>query len=256
MTVTSVRSTYNRRFSPDSVPGLVIDLDARDLAVGGATSWIDRKNGYIFSGTPVTRNNNINGYPSVSFIGSAPSILTTTTSITQINGVSACTMIILAKGGAVNYPPYTYIIAEIGDGVQVGGMTLLTAQLLGPHYQLNAGIGNAGTPYSTVSETDVGINIDPAAVLTTVVDFSATGAAETNTFRKNGATPPSLATPVIVENTNNFSSHTMSLGARVVTHDYPWTGNIGKVLLYNRHLTNEEMLYLEMGVAKLGGIVI
>jgi hypothetical protein len=113
MTVTSVRSTYNRRFSPDSVPGLVIDLDARDLAVGGATSWIDRKNGYIFSGTPV-----------------------------------------------------------------------------------------------------------------------------------------------IVENTNNFSSHTMSLGARVVTHDYPWTGNIGKVLLYNRHLTNEEMLYLEMGVAKLGGIVI
>lgn len=110
MTASSMNSAYMRRFNPDSVSGLVIDLDARALTPGAVTSWTDRRSGYVLTGN-ATRDSQMNGYPSVTFNGSTDDLRTTGNAITQFNGIAAVTSIIIMKdtvSGTGQWWPYGY----------------------------------------------------------------------------------------------------------------------------------------------------
>ena len=223
-----------RAFNPDSIANLVLDLDASDLSAGAVTSWTDRKNGYVFSGT-ATRNAIINNKPTVTFNGSSD-ILSTAGNISQFGNVDACTFVIVAID--VN-TGNDRIVFEVGDGTQQGGQLVLAAQYPVPTPAvILTNVGNVGYNQSSIAE-----NWASPGVLTAVNDFSASGTAETSTLRWNGTTP-TVTNIAIPNNSNQCAALRMHLGARVGPSLF-WPGSIAKLLAYNRRLTTAEMQYLE-----------
>jgi hypothetical protein len=243
MTASSSYNTYSRKFSPDSISGLIIDLDARDVAVGAITSWTDRKNKYTLTGN-ATRDSQINGYPSVTFNG-VTDRLSTPGNITQVDGVPACTFVVLVVD--TTYVDNA-IIVEIGDGTAVGTQVIVSSRDPGLNNRiLFANKGNsAGNSISYFLES-----LSSPGVLCAINDFSSPAGAETSTMRFNGIVPTVLNTDS-PNNTNNCVALRMSLGQRQ-DDTLPWAGSILKLLVYNRRLTVAEMEYLERGVSKLGG---
>lgn len=240
MTVSSHNSAYMRRFNPDSVQGLVVHLDASDLSAGAITSWTDRKNGYVFTGT-ATRDSAINNKPTVTFNGTS-NILSTAGNISQFGGVDACTFIVVAVD---TNTASDRIIFEVGNGSQVGGQLLLSSfwpTAASPAVIL-ANNGNAGFNNSYILET-----LASPAIITAVNDFSQLGAAETITIRLNGTTP-AVVNLNTNNNTNQCAALRMHLGARITPSLY-WPGSIAKLLAYNRRLSIAEMAFIERGVAK------
>lgn len=228
-----------RRFNPDAVPGLVIHLDAGDLPTGAVSSWIDRKNGYEFTGT-ATRDALINNKPTVTFNGSSDR-LTTTANITQVDGVSACTFVVVAVD---TYTGANAIVCEIGNGSQVGGQLIIASQWPVPNPAVILGnTGNSGYSSCYISETWAS-----PSLFVGVNDFDSAASFETFTIRWNGAVP-TVTNLVVSENTNKCAALRMNLGARENNSLY-WSGSIAKLFLYNRRLSTDEMAFIERGVAK------
>jgi hypothetical protein len=228
-----------RRFNPDSVQGLVVHLDASDLSAGAITSWTDRKNGYVFTGT-ASRDAAINNKPTVTFNGSSD-ILSTAGNISQFGGVDACTFIVVAVD---TNTASDRIVFEVGNGLQVGGQLLLSSLWPGSSPAvILANAGNAGFNNSYITET-----LASPGIVTAVNDFSQPGTSETTTIRWNGTTP-TVGNIVTNNNTNQCAALRMHLGARV-TPSLFWPGSIAKLLAYNRRLSTDEMAFIERGVAK------
>ena len=252
MTASSSYNTYSRKFSPDSISGLIIDLDARDVAVGAITSWTDRKNKYTLTGN-ATRDSQMNGYPSVTFNGTTDRLYTTSNAITQINGSTATTTVVVMKDTLTANGAQGFVC-----GLSNSSVTLLSnIWVVGPSTLggdpsaaiLNQSFGNVGSNFRYFASN----NASPG-VLSCVVDFSEAGASEASTIRYNGQVPSILVPsgPYSQDNTGTFPSMDVLLGSWN-SGTYPWPGSITKLLIYNRRLTTAEMEYLERGVSKLGG---
>ncbi len=221
-------------FNPNKLTGLIIDLDARDLASGSITSWVDKRSGYTFSGT-ATRNAVLNGTGSVTFNGT--SNILTSGSVAQLAGKSAVTMVVL--GSDTHTSATTGVLCEINNGVAAGSASL-SSQTTGSQIYSTC-VGNVGTSSSYIT-TDFAV----PSVVSAVMDFSSAAAAETSTMRLDGAAP-TVTAGVSAENTGTFSAATISLGARTGGSLY-WGGSLGRVLVYDRRLTTAEMQYLEAGL--------
>jgi hypothetical protein len=225
-------------FNPNALSGLVVHLDAKDLSAGAVTSWVDRKNGYAFTGT-ATRNAVLNGRPTVTFNGTTDR-LSTAGNITQVGGVSACTFVIVALD---TWYGDNAVVAEIGDGTSIGTQVVVSSRdASGNARILFANKGNsAGNSISYFLDSWA-----TPGVLCAVNDFGAAAGAETSTLRFNGLVPTVVNTDT-ANNTNNCVALRMSLGQRQ-DNTLPWSGSIAKVLVYNRRLTTAEMQYLEAGL--------
>ena len=228
------------RFTPDSIAGLVIELDARDLAAGAVTTWTDRKNGYAFVGN-ATRDAQLNSKPTVTFNGTTDR-LSTAGNITQVGGVPACTFVVVALD--TTYVDNA-IVLEIGDGTAVGTQVIVSSRDPSLNSRiLFANKGNAaGNSISYFLESWA-----LPGILCAVNDFGAAAGLETFTMRFNGAVPSVINTDS-PDNTNNCVALRMSLGERQ-DDTLPWAGSIAKVLVYNRRLTTAEMQYLEVELQK------
>lgn len=228
------------RFTPDSIAGLVIELDARDLAAGAVTTWTDRKNGYAFTGT-ATRDSQLNNKSTVTFNGTSDR-LSTAGNITQVDGVPACTFVVVALD--TTYADNA-IVLEIGDGTAVGTQVIVSSRDPSLNSRiLFANKGNAaGNSISYFLESWA-----LPGILCAVNDFGAAAGLETFTMRFNGVVPSVINTDS-PDNTNNCVALRMSLGERQ-DDTLPWAGSIAKVLVYNRRLTTAEMQYLEVELMK------
>jgi hypothetical protein len=265
MTASSMNSAYMRRFNPDSVPGLVIDLDARDLTPGAVTSWTDRKSGYVLTGN-ATRDSQMNGYPSVTFNGSTNELRTTGNAITQFNGIAAVTSIIIMKdtvSGTGQWWPYGLSESTaFTTNVQTWSFIPSAGPFSNQRCLFNQAYGNMGSNYRFIPQS----NLLPG-ILSIVGDFSQPFSSETTTIRYNSTTPAVYAEPgqppngaSSPENTGTHGNLDIMLGRYTgglnLGSDFAWPGSITKILAYNRRLSTAEMLYLERGVARLGGIFI
>lgn len=229
------------RFTPDSIAGLVIELDARDLAAGAVTTWTDRKNGYAFTGT-ATRDSQLNNKSTVTFNGTSDR-LSTAGNIAEIGGVPACTFVIVAVD---QYTGVTAVISEVGDGTAIGTQVILATQDGGgnPSVMLANKGDAAGYSQSYFLNTWA-----LPGILCAVNDYSAGSGLETETLRFNGVVPTITTIAPPIENTNNCVALRMSLGARQ-DDTLRWAGSIAKALVYNRRLTTAEMQYLEAELQK------
>lgn len=255
----AVWTSFTLEFNPNLVPGLVIDLDARDVVFGPITSWTDRQNGYVLTGT-ATRTLSMNGYPSVAFNGSTNILRTSGTPITQFNGGKDLTMFLLSRdvgltGGGQLWPmglaneappapyPGPFVFANVWSDYAAGAFNL-SNQLYVTGSNLAYISQNASTP----------------GVLTQIKSIDAVPvSAETSTIRYNGATPVVTPDPLYqANNTGVFPDFDLLLGrySGIGTGGvtFAWPGFITKVLIYNRALTAAEMFYVERGIASLGGI--
>ena len=227
-------------FTPNSIAGLVIELDARDLAAGAVTTWTDRRNGYAFVGN-ATRDAQLNSKPTVTFNGTTDR-LSTAGNITQVGGVPACTFVVVALDT-------TYldnaIVLEIGDGTAVGTQVIVSSR--DPSLNSRILFANKGD----AAGNSISYFLESWAlpgILCAVNDFSAAAGLETFTMRFNGVVPSVINTDS-PNNTNNCVALRMSLGERQ-DDTLPWAGSIAKVLVYNRRLTTAEMQYLEVELQK------
>jgi len=234
-------------FNPDSYSGLVIDLDARDLTAGAITSWTDRKNSYVFSGT-ATRASALNGKPSVTFNGTTD-VLTSTANISQMASATACTMFLLSVSATA--PGSTRIIAEYGTGAGVtAGYFVGTTNSYGagifPHLY-NGGLVNISGLLTDalypIAFAGVGEFSPPASA----------GSAQTNTVQFN-MHANSVVNGLQQTITGSFASTTFSIGARTGA-SVAWAGNISRVLLYNQRLSASDILAINTALVSQGGIV-
>lgn len=228
------------RFTPDSIAGLVIELDARDLAAGAVTTWTDRKNGYAFVGN-ATRDAQLNSKPTVTFNGTSDR-LSTAGNITQVGGVPACTFVVVALD--TTYVDNA-IVLEIGDGTAVGTQVIVSSR--DPSLNSRILFANKGD----AAGNSISYFLESWAlpgILCAVNDFGAAAGLETFTMRFNGVVPSVINTDS-PDNTNNCVALRMSLGERQ-DDTLPWAGSLAKVLVYNRRLTTAEMQYLEVELAK------
>ena len=245
-------------FNPNLVPGLLLDLDARDVAPGPITSWTDRQNGYVLTGT-ATRALSMNGLPSVNFNGGLDILRTTGLPITGLNGGTEVTMFLLSRdfgisafqtwpmGLANEAPPVPYpgpfVFANVWSGFTGSEWRLLN--------QLYVTASNA--QYIVQQATQPGI-------LTQIKKIDTAAATETSIIRYNAASPAVLPTGFVSENTGVFPDFDVLLGrysgVGTLPDTFPWLGAITKVLVYDRALTAAEMFYVERGIAPLGGIVL
>jgi hypothetical protein len=232
-------------FNPDAYAGLVIDLDASDLTAGAVTSWTDRKNAYVFSGT-ATRDSALNGTPSVTFNGTT-NILTSTASISQMSSATACTMFLLSVSASA--PAATRIIAEYGTGTSAGGYFVGTTNTYGagifPHVYASGLVSISGVVANMLYPTAFG----------GVGEFSppATGgAAQSNTVRLN-ISAKTVTNGLQQTVTGTFPLATMSLGARSGGSSY-WGGSISRVLMYNQRLTLSDIVAINTALVAQGGI--
>ena len=199
------RGTAPSRFTPDSIAGLVIELDARDLAAGAVTTWTDRKNGYAFVGN-ATRDAQLNNRPTVTFNGTSDR-LSTAGNITQVDGVPACTFVVVALD--TTYVDNA-IVVEIGDGTAIGTQVIVSSRDPSLNNRiLFANKGNAaGNSISYFLESWA-----LPGILCAVNDFGAAAGLETFTMRFNGVVPTVINTDS-PDNTNNCVALRMSLGER------------------------------------------
>lgn len=228
-------------------PGLVINLDARDNPAGAITSWVDRQNGYNFTGT-ATRDSAINGWPSVTGNGTTD-ILSSTADIAQLSGSTAVTIFIIAKcpfvvnGGEA-------IIEYGANGItstasEAGSFAIYTANTGTTGSILSAVCGNvAPTRYRTSSS--VGPN-EPA-VWSFLSDF-ALPTAETATIRKNGYDSP-ITLVTAADNSGSMGSLKLNLFSRV-GGALRSGASISKLLVFNRALTSAEMEPIERMLGEL-----
>jgi hypothetical protein len=233
-------------FDPSAYSGLVIDLDARDLSAGAIASWTDRKNGYVFTGT-ATRASALNGNPSVTFNGTS-NVLTSTASISQMSGASACTMFVLSVSASA--PAATRIMVEYGTGAAAGGYFVGTTNTYGagifPHLYSGGLVnisGNARDLSYPIAFGGVGEFSPPATA----------GAPQTNTIQINQRTT-SITNGLQQTVTGTMPSTTMSIGARSGGSSY-WDGNISRILLYNQRLSAGDILAINTALVAQGGIV-
>jgi hypothetical protein len=227
-------------FTPNSIAGLVIELDARDLAAGAVTTWTDRRNGYAFVGN-ATRDAQLNSKPTVTFNGTTDR-LSTAGNITQVGGVPACTFVVVALD--TTYVDNA-IVLEIGDGTAVGTQVIVSSR--DPSLNSRILFANKGD----AAGNSISYFLESWAlpgILCAVNDFSAAAGLETFTMRFNGVVPSVINTDS-PNNTNNCVALRMSLGERQ-DDTLPWAGSIAKVLVYNRRLTTAEMQYLEVELQK------
>lgn len=212
----------------NNIPGLVIDLDARDLTAGSITSWIDRQNGYVFSGS-ATCDTAINGRPTVTLTGGTNQ-LTSSAVISQMGGVTGMTIIQVHK----------YTPAGISYFMRTGtaGQGTWYFSTDGPNWQ-QACNGNVG-----LARTYAGRSAG-SYIITTTFDFSLSSL-EASGYQLNGSSQSGTNSPNN-NNTSTFASDTIIIGGTQ-------TESVSKLLIYNRALTAGEMLYIEQGCSEITGI--
>lgn len=244
-----LRSSGPAPFDPNTVAGLVIDVDSRfvPLPLGAIASVTEQKNGYVFAGA-AERGASINGFPTIdfNFANSPNDILTTTAPVTQLAGAKVITVIGAYKDGH-----------GLGSsGMMIGSVVGAVGEFATFKYfsttVYNYGLGNAGITEYHAPWATAGI----PAVITTAVDFNlATG--EADFFRKNGV-PLVGAVDVNANNSGTFASLALSMGASP-PHLYPWlAASIGRALVYATAtpLSLADIQYLERGVGALWGITV
>lgn len=224
-------------FNPASISGLVIDLDARDVAAGAFTSIASRVNGYVFNGN-ATRDTAVNGRPTVSLNGSQ--ILSSSATLSQISGVSAVTMIL----GAIDTNTGTAIVCDYGPNPGVSAVAFelyVTATIFANYLR-----GDVGTSSYSIAET-----LATARVLSTVLDKSL-ASGEASLIRRDGV----VVTPTVITSNNNgntFGNLNLHIGARAGP-SLGWAGGFTKFLLFNRALTAGELQQCERLIGSLSSI--
>lgn len=228
-------------FNPDSISGLVLDINPALDPLGAVTSILDRKNGYVFNGT-ATRDATINGTPTYSGNGTT-NVLTSSAVISQLAGSSACTIIGVYR--QLSIIAGSRVIAAMGAGGAVSGEALIYLQTSGSQIADYA-LGNVGATNEYYND-----NIAVGTVWTMQLNF-ALASREFTPMRQNGT----LVASTNVSNANNsgvLASKVMSLlglpGPANCLH-----GSIGRQLWYNRALTVGEMQQAERALGLAAGV--
>ena len=245
MIISPVRNMIPRReFDYNSVPGLIVDLDARDLLPGPITSWFDRKNNYEFVGT-CTRDTEINGKPSVTFAGT--DFMISSALVTQLSGSKVITAIGAYKDSH-STESSVYVVGTKSPG-PTGIEWLL--YVFGGANHVNNYVQNAIAGDST--QFQIINNLNTPIVLTVSSDL--TIANETELFRVNGTVEASVQNI----NTNtlvSYDSGNIFIGASPSAASY-WPGSLSKLLIYatNTAVEVSDLLNIERAIGTVVDIV-
>jgi hypothetical protein len=186
-------------FDPDSISGLVLDINPALDPLGAVTSILDRKNGYVFNGT-ATRDATINGTPTYSGNG-ATNVLTSSAVISQLAGSSACTIIGVYRQLSVIVG--SRVIAAMGTGGTLPGEALIYLQTAGSQIADYA-FGNIGPTAEFYNDF-----IAVGTVWTMQLNF-ALASREFTPMRRNG-TPVASSNAFNTDNSGVLASKVMSL---------------------------------------------
>ena len=233
-----------REFDFNSIPGLVVDLDARDLQAGNITRWGSRVNGHVLTGSAVCTSL-INGRPSVSFYGT--NLLTSSAVATQLSGSKVITAI-----GAYtdNFTPAAggYILGTKSSGATGIEWLLWTWGSTGDinNYVQNVPAGNS---------TQFHINNTLATPIVLTVNSDLTVPNETALFRVNGTSGASTQDA----NTNTLTSYDSGIifiGGTPAGGSYWTSGSLSKLLIYatDTKMSDYDLLNIERAVGSITGI--
>lgn len=231
-------------FNFNSISGLVIDLDARDLPLGAVTAWVDRKYGYSFAGA-ATRDATINSKPTVTGNGTTNFLTTAPTNVTQLNGATGWTVVGAYKANSALAGSRG--ILSTGNGGTSSGEVAIYMQVNGTQLSEYT-LGNIG-----VSSEFYPDNLVTPAVWTHQLNYLL-GNRECTPWRKNGVV---LGT-TNQGNSDNFGGGTLNLRSMTLLNftagTNGWAGSIAKVVVYNRVLTTGEMQLVERAIGAITGI--
>ena len=252
-------------FNPDSVPGLVIDLDARDApdpAYGTSNplaSIVERKYGYTFAGAaergsrffcPQSMSENI-GLASIDFNwGHAGDILTTTAPVTQLAGAKAVTILALVQLlQDVNAPASVFV--GTGPGA-VDGDFLLYGYGAAPAPKVSTyAFGNVGATGFAVTQS-----LLTPQILTGFYDFNLpTGQTQPILANNEVCTVGGVVVATNV-NTGTFLSRVLTVGDEPTATVPCRFASFGKVLVYARAtpLNATELAYLSAGIGAIWNV--